>query len=333
MERYHADAAPSAKGDEPPVVTLDDIRHARRRIAGRVHLTPVVSATLLGERAGVQLFLKCESLQKTGSFKVRGALNKLTQLDATARSRGVVTVSAGNHAQALAWAARAEGIRCTVVMPEAASQTKADASAAYGAEVIRHGTSMDAFAKARALAAERALTFVHPFDDEQIVAGAGTAGLELLEQLETVEAVVVPIGGGGLIAGIASAVKLANPAVQLFGVEPEGAAVMRRSLDAGRPLRAEALNTIADGLAAPMVGDIPFDVVRRHVDDVVLVTDDEIADAMRALLSRAKLVAEPAGAAATAAILAGRLPLARGARVVAMVSGGNIDMGRLKELL
>ena len=315
------------------MVTLDDIRDARRRIAGRVHCTPLFSATLLGERAGVQLFLKCESLQKTGSFKARGALNKLAQLEASARSRGVVTVSAGNHAQALAWAARTEGIRCTVVMPAAAAQAKADASAAYGAEVIRHGTSMDAFAKARELAATRELTFVHPFDDEQIVAGAGTAGLELLEQLQSVAVVVVPIGGGGLIAGIASAVKLANPAVRVFGVEPRGAAVMRQSLDAGRAMRAESLNTIADGLAAPMAGEIPFDIVRRCVDDVVLVSDEEIAEAMRALLSRAKLLAEPAGAAATAAILSGRIPLARGSRVVALLSGGNVDMARLKELL
>lgn len=315
------------------MVTLDDIRHARRRLAGRLHLTPLASATLLGERVGVRLFLKCESLQKTGSFKVRGALNKLTQLDAEARSRGVVTVSAGNHAQALAWAGRAEGVRCTVVMPQTASQAKAEASAGYGAEVIRHGTSMDAFAKARELAVTRGLTFVHPFDDEQIVAGAGTAGLELLEQMESTEVVVVPIGGGGLIAGIASAVKLANPKVRVFGVEPEGAAVMRQSLDAGRALHAGTIDTIADGLAAPFAGEIPFDIVRRCVDDVVLVTDDEIADAMRVLLSRTKLLAEPAGAAATAAILAGKVPLPRGTTVVAVLSGGNVDLARLKGML
>jgi threonine dehydratase len=333
MGRNDAAIAATTKGALRTVLTLEQIRQARRRIAGRVHVTPLVSASLLGERVGVRLFLKCESLQKTGSFKVRGALHKLTQLDAGARARGVVTVSAGNHAQALAWAARAEGVGCTVVMPVTASESKAAASAGYGAEVIRHGTSMEAFAKARELAESRGLTFVHPFDDEDILAGAGTAGLELLDQLDDVDVVVVPIGGGGLIGGVASALKLANPKVRVFGVEPVGASVMRQSLDAGRPLRAGAMNTIADGLAAPMAGEIPFDIVRRCVDDVVLVSDEEIMDAMRDLLSRTKLLAEPAGAAAAAAILSGKLPLQPATRVVALLSGGNVDLERLREVL
>ncbi|MFN2563616.1 MAG: threonine/serine dehydratase [Gemmatimonadaceae bacterium] len=313
--------------------TIEQISSARERISHHLHVTPVTSASLLGKEANVALFLKCENLQKTGSFKPRGALNKVCRLDAAARRRGVVTVSAGNHAQALAWAARTANVRATVVMPRAASQAKADASAAYGAEVVRHGTTFEAFERAQALASERGLVFVHPFDDEEVMAGAGTTGLEILEQVAEVDAVVVPIGGGGLIGGVAAAIKQLRPAVRVYGVEPRGAAAMRSSLDAGRAVRLQAVDTIADGLAAPMAGALTYDVVQRYVDDVVLVSDDEITSAVRALLSRAKLLAEPAGAAAVAAILARRLALRDGENVVAVVSGGNVDLARLKEML
>jgi threonine dehydratase len=313
--------------------TLEQIRSARERISHHLHVTPVTTAQRLGGEAGIALFLKCENLQKTGSFKPRGALNKVATLDDGARRRGVVTVSAGNHAQALAWAARAANVRATVVMPLTASQAKADASAGYGAEVIRHGTTFEAFDRARELAAERGLVFVHPFDDEEVMAGAGTTGLEILEQVSEVEAVVVPIGGGGLIGGIAAAVKQLRPSVRVYGVEPQGAAAMRASLDAGRAVRLQTVDTIADGLAAPMAGALTYEAVRQYVDDVVLVTDEEIAFGVRALLSRTKLLAEPAGAAAVGALLARRLPLRAGARVVAVVSGGNVDLARLKELL
>lgn len=307
-------------------VTIADIRAARERIAGRLHLTPVLGATRIGAPRGVRLFLKCESLQKTGSFKPRGVLNKIDRLTAEERSRGVVAVSAGNHAQALAWAATASGVRATVVMPERASRTKVEASRGYGGEVILFGeTSVQALDHARALERERGLAFVHPFDDADVIAGAGTVGLELLEQLDDVDAIVVPIGGGGLIAGIAVAAKALRPDVRVYGVEPEGARSMRESLDAGRPLRAERPQTIADGLAAPMAGDIPFAIVRQLVDDVVLVSDAEVADAMRTLATSAKLVAEGGGAAATAAVTTGRVPLAPGERVAAIVSGGNVD--------
>jgi threonine dehydratase len=313
--------------------TLEQISSARERIWHYIHVTPVTSARLLGNDAGVTLFLKCENLQKTGSFKPRGALNKVLRLDDATRQRGVVTVSAGNHAQALAWAARVANVRATVVMPLAASQAKADASAGYGAEVIRHGTTFDAFERAQSLAVERGLVFVHPFDDEDVIAGAGTISLEIVDQLADVDAVVVPIGGGGLIAGIAAALKQLRPMVRVYGVEPYGAAAMRSSLDSGHAVRLTTVDTIADGLAAPMAGVLTYELVRRYVDDVVLVSDEEIAAAVRALLSRAKLVAEPAGAAAVAAVLARRLPLRDGERVVAVVSGGNVDIARLKELL
>jgi threonine dehydratase len=313
--------------------TIEQMSSARERISHVLHVTPVTTSHLLGQEASVRLLLKCENLQKTGSFKPRGALNKISTLSADAKRRGVVTVSAGNHAQALAWAARAASVPATVVMPLTASAAKADASAAYGAEVIRYGSSFEAFDRAKELAAERALAFVHPFDDEEIMAGAGTAGLEILEQVDDVDAIVVPVGGGGLIGGIAAAVKQLRPSVRIYGVEPRGAAAMRASLDAGHAVRLQALDTIADGLAAPMAGSLTYEMVRRYVDDVVVVTDDEIAVAMRALLSRTKLLAEPAGAAGVAAVLARKLPLGPGERVVAVISGGNVDLGRLKEML
>ena len=313
--------------------TLSDIRDARARIGNRVHHTPVLSASRLGAAARTVLMHKCESLQKTGSFKVRGALNRLALLDDAARAQGVITVSAGNHAQALAWASRDAGVRCTVVMPTTASRTKVDASRGYGAEVVLHGTSgMEAFARAHELSVERSLTFVHPFDDEAIMAGQGTVGLELLEQAEAIDDVIVPIGGGGLIAGIAVAIKEQRPSIKVYGVEPTGAAVMRKSLDAGHPVRLESMTTIADGLAAPMAGDLTYPIVQHYVDDVVLVSDEEIAAAMRELLFSAKLLTEGGGAAATAAVLTGKVPV-QGRRVVAVVSGGNIDSARLVEVI
>jgi len=310
------------------------VRAARDRIAGHIHTTPTVTSTRLGDAAGVKLFLKCENLQKTGSFKARGALNKLSHLDSVSRSRGVVTVSAGNHAAALAWAARAAGVQATVVMPERASPLKVAASKGYGAEVVLHGaTSIEAFNKAHELEKERGLVFIHPFDDELICAGQGTAGLELLEQVSDLDAVVVPVGGGGLITGMLIALKGMMPSLRVFGVEPTGAPSMRQSLDAGKAMRLSSVNTIADGLAAPMAGELNFDVVNRYVDDVVLVDDDAIAAATRDLLLSAKLLAEPAGAAGVAAVLQRALPLESGARVAAIVSGGNVDAAKLASIL
>jgi threonine dehydratase len=317
------------------MVSLEDIRAARTRIGDRLHRTPLMSSATLASRAGVaRLDLKCENFQKTGSFKTRGSLNLLSLNDAESRARGVVSVSAGNHAQALAWCARAEGVACTVVMPELATQSKVDASRGYGARVIQHGTGADAFVKARELSNQEGLTFVHPFDDDRIIAGAGTTGLELLEQCGTPpDVVVVPVGGGGLISGIAVAIKEASPSTRVYGVEPVGAAVMRESLNAGHAERMSSMSTIADGLAAPMAGERNFEIVRRYVDDVILVTDDDIKEAMRVLLSRTKLLAEPAGAAATAALMVGLIPVQSSDHVVALLSGGNVDMSRLKEFL
>ena len=322
-------------GDDslPPGLSLDALHRAHTGIAGHVHRTPVQSSAFLGRSVGATVMLKCENLQKTGSFKPRGALNRLLQLDERLRRAGVVTVSAGNHAQALAWAARTVGTRCTVVMPAGASRAKVAASHGYGAEVVLHGTVFDAFDKAHALAADRGLTFVHPFDDEHIVAGQASVGLELLEQVPDVTAVVVPIGGGGLISGVAAALKGERPSVRIIGVEPEGACAMRRSLDAGEPVRLDRVDTVADGLAPPMAGRLTYRVVRRYVDDVVTVRDEEILAAMRAIFSRTKLVVEPSGAAAVAALLAGRVPVSPFDWVVAVLSGGNVPVERLGELL
>ena len=311
---------------------LADLTAVRARIGDRVHQTPLLSATKIGERVGARLHLKCENLQKTGSFKPRGVLNKISQLSDDERAAGVVTISAGNHAQALAWAATHLGVTATVVMPAAASRTKADASRAYGAEVVLHGTVFEAFEKARELERDRGLTFIHPFDDPHIIAGAAGVGLEIVEQLDDVATIVVPIGGGGLIAGVAAAAKLSKPDVRVFGVEPEGAAAMRASVDAGRPVQLDVVNTIADGLAPPMAGELNYEYVERYVDDVVLVSDDEIRAAMEPLYTRARLVVEPSGAAALAALLAGRIPITPSDQVVAVLSGGNVDASRLASL-
>jgi len=316
------------------MLDLAAIRDARERVANRIHKTPTFSSRRLGERAGVRLFLKCENLQKTGSFKVRGALNKLASLSDAERARGVVTVSAGNHAQAMAWAAQSAGVHAVVVMPKTASPTKVEASRGYGAEVVLHGASgNESFPHALELARDRGLTFVHPFDDERICAGAGTTGLELLEAVNDVDVVVVPIGGGGLISGIAVAIKESNPKIRVYGVEPTGAASTRLSLDSGRAMRLTSMNTIADGLAAPMTGELNYEIVKRYVDDVVVIDDEVIAEGVRQLVASAKLVAEAAGGAAVGALLAHAVPVREGERVVAIVSGGNIDAGKLASII
>ncbi len=315
------------------MMTVEDVQAARRVIAGRVHRTPMVRSTALGARIGAPLFLKLENLQKTGSFKPRGVLTKIASLSPEQRERGLVTASAGNHAQALAWAAQTEGLACTVVMPEAAPAAKLAATRGYGAQVVLEPSIMNVIHRAQELAETQGLTYVPPFDDPAIVAGQGTVGLEILEDLPDVGTVVVGIGGGGLIAGVALAVKSLCPDVKVVGVEPVGAASMRLSREAGHPVRLEKVQTIADGLAAPFAGEVTFPYVEQYVDDLVLVTDDQIRRAMGLLLERGKLLAEPAGAAALAALLEGVAVPRSDAPVVAIVSGGNVDVARLAHLL
>jgi threonine dehydratase len=317
------------------MITKDDVATARERIRDHVHRTPLLTSARLAEKAGVARFgLKCESLQRTGSFKARGALNAMKQLSAADRARGVVTVSAGNHAQALAWASSLVGTKCIAVMPEGASRAKIEATEGYGGTVeLVSGERKRAFERAREIAAQGKV-MVHPFKDENVAAGQGTVALEILEQQTGLSGgvVVVPIGGGGLIAGMAVALRNSDDSIRIVGVEPTGAATMRASLDAGTPQNITP-STVADGLAAPMVGEMTLDVVRRHVDDVVLVTDEEILDAMRELMRITKLVVEPAGAAAAAALLSRKIPLDKRASAVAVISGGNVDLDRLKTLL
>jgi len=315
------------------MTALDDIRQAREIIAGRVHRTPLVHSRLLGERTGLRLFFKAENLQKTGSFKPRGVFNKLHALSGEEKQRGLITVSAGNHAQALAYAAAAEGLQCVVVMPAHASPTKAAASRSYGAEVIMGGTMHEAFDKMQELREARGLTLVHPYDDAAVIAGQGTVGLEILEDLPELEAVVVPIGGGGLISGIAAAIRPARPTARIIGVEPHGAPTMATARERNTPTRLDSLDTIADGLTAPVAGALTFAAVQRLVDEVVLVSDEEIVDAVTATLQYTKLLAEPAGAAGLAALLSGRVRLPAGTRTVVVLSGGNVDAAVLKKLL
>jgi threonine dehydratase len=313
------------------LLELDDIDRARARIEGRVHSTAMMSSTTLGEQLGVRLHLKAELFQKTGSFKPRGVFNKLLSMDQVDLARGLVSLSAGNHAAALAYGATALGAKATIVMPATAMRSKVEATRRYGGEVVQtEGSLLDA---CLALRQERDLTLVHPFDDLAIIAGQGTVGLELLEQVPTVGTVVVPVGGGGLISGIAAAVKLQRPSVRVVGVEPKGADAMSRSLEQGAPVHLERVDTIADGLAPPFAGEHTFRHVRRFVDEMVRVADGEIVDALRVLIQRCKLAAEPSGAAGLGALMSGKVAPTAGSTVVCVVSGGNIGLALLKQLL
>ncbi len=313
-------------------IPLGALEDARRLIAGSLHRTPLVPSRLLSRRVGAPVYLKCENLQRTGAFKVRGALHRLLRLSDEERGRGVATISAGNHAQAVAWAASAAGVPSLVVMPEGASPTKVRASRGYGAEVVLHGDARAAFERVLELAEERGLTFVHPFDDVEVVAGHASCGLEILEELPDAGAIVVPVGGGGLASGIAAAVAAVGAHVDVWGVEPEGAAAMHRSLERGGAVHLDSVTTIADGLGAPMAGVLNHAILAAHARGVVLVSDDEFVSALALLLERTKLLTEPAGAAGLAGLLSGRIPT--GDRpVVVVLSGGNVDLGLLAELL
>ena len=312
------------------MIPLPEIRAAAERLAGRVHRTPILTATGLGARAGVRLFLKCENFQKTGSFKPRGALNKVLSLSSEERARGLVTVSAGNHAQALAWAAQIAGAACTVVMPTAAPQSKIDATRGYGAEIVLHDDRATLFDRLAEVRDSRGLAFVHPFDDPDVLAGAGTIGLEILEDVADVDVVVVPVGGGGVLSGIASAVKQLRPRVKVVAVELAEGPGLAPALAAGKPVPVtRPWGTLADGMTPPFVGSFAVGIAREAVDEIVGVSESAIIDAMKLLMTRAKLYVEGGGAAATAALLDGALRLPTGARVVALVSGGNVDLSRV----
>jgi threonine dehydratase len=309
------------------MVTLADVQAARRRIRDAVSLTPCARSERLSRLTRTHASLKLENLQMTGAYKERGALHKILTLGAEERKRGLIAASAGNHAQAVAYHAGRHGVKATIVMPETTPIMKVANTRGHGARVVLHGSSYDdAYAEARRLERDEGMTFVHPFDDEAVIAGQGTVGLEVLEQVPDLDAVVVPVGGGGLVSGIAVAVKALSPQVKVVGVQTEALPSMQAALDAGRVVDVEPGSTVADGIAVKRAGDVTFDHVRRLVDEVVTVSEEEIASAILYLLEKEKSVVEGAGAVGVAALMHHRLSGLEGKRVCAVVSGGNIDV-------
>jgi threonine dehydratase len=310
--------------DPTAPITLADIEVAREVLADIAVRTPMEESRWLSALAGGPVSLKCENLQRTGSFKIRGAYLRISRLSPEERAHGVVAASAGNHAQGVALAASTLGIRSTVFMPEGAPIPKEKATRGYGADVRFHGRYLeDALAEARRFADETGAVLIHPFDHRDVVTGQGTAGLEVLDQAPDVRTVLVPTGGGGLLAGMAIAIKAARPDVRVVGVQAEGAAAYPGSLKAGGPVALESMTTMADGIAVGRPGDIPFAAVQEHCDDIITVSEESLSRALLALVERAKMVVEPAGAAAVAAILDD--PTAFETPAVAVLSGGNID--------
>jgi threonine dehydratase len=316
------------------MISLADVRAAARRLDGVAHRTPVLTSRALDEAVGATVLLKAENLQRIGAFKFRGAYNAVAALSDAERARGVATVSSGNHAQALALAARLTGVRAVILMPDDAPAGKVAATEGHGAEVIR----FDRYGEDReellaALVAERALVPVHPYDDERVMAGQGTVALELIEDAGPVDVLLVCVGGGGLISGCATAAKGLLDRVRVVGVEPEAGDDTRRSLAAGERVRIPVPRTIADGQQLPQPGELTFPVIQERVDAVELASDGEIVNAMRFLFERLKTVAEPSGACALAALLAGRVGDVRGLRVGVTITGGNVTAARFAELV
>jgi threonine dehydratase len=332
-----AEPDPSAR-----IVDLDRILAARPIVAERVHRTPMLTSATAARMvvasggppiADGRVYIKAEHLQFTGSFKPRGMTARVAALSPEERRRGIVTLSAGNAAQAYAWAGASAGVHAVVVMPAAAVRSKVDACLGYGAEVVLHGANIgETLARVEELRAERGLVYTHPFDDPDVIAGHGSVGLEVVEDLPDVDVVVVGVGGGGLISGIAAAVKETRPGVRVYGVEPEGSNAMSLALAAGSPVRITPVS-VADGLGSPFAGEWTLAMVRRYVDGVVLLDDAHILGGMRFAAERMKQTLEPAGAAALAAVIYGAIPLRAGDRVCVVASGGNVEIGRIGALL
>jgi threonine dehydratase len=315
------------------LVGLPEIGSASRRLAGIAIPTPLIEADTVSERADAQVRLKCECLQRGGSFKIRGAYNFVSQLSDEQVAPGLVTYSSGNHAQAVALAGKLRGVRVVAVMPTTTPKVKRDGVERYGAEIVYEGTtSAERKTRAEAIAKAQGLQIVPPFDHRHIIAGQGTVGLEIVREWPDVDTVLVPIGGGGLASGVAAAVKRMVPAARVIGVEPEGAASMRAALDNGAPTPLGEVHTIADGLAPVVVGQLTFEHARELMDDVVTVSDAAIREATILLIERQRLIVEYSGAAAVAALLCGAVAV-EGERVAAVVSGGNLDPSILSELI
>jgi threonine dehydratase len=325
-------AEPRVHADRSTAVPLDALRAAASGLEGIAYRTPLVPVPSLERLTGVPIALKCEHLQPVGAFKIRGAYTAISRIPAQSRARGVITYSSGNHGQAVAFAAQRLGIRAVVVMPQRAPAIKVAGVRRLGGEVVIAGnSSAERYEKARRIAQEEGLTMVPPFESLDVIAGQGTCGLEILEDHPAVEAVVVPVGGGGLIAGIVSAVAALKPEVQVIGVEPEGAPKLARALEAGRPVKLEDTHSLADGLLPLSIGELPFRILSGVVTQSVLVTEDEIVAAVRFLHEEAGLVVEPSGAVTTAALLSRRVRPT--GPTVAVLSGGNIDSNLMQQLL
>src|SRR5438128_2293846 len=313
-------------------LTLDDFREGRARIAQHIKHTPLLTSRQLSEVTGFDVRLKAELFQRVGSYKIRGPLNKFALMPEEQKKRGVVCSSAGNHAQGVALAAKIHGIRAVVCMAKNATPAKIAATKAYGAEVVLHGMIWDeANEKAKELVRDEGLTYVHPFDDAQLIAGQGTLGLEIVEDWPEVDAIVVPIGGGGLIAGVSMAAKSFNPKIKVIGVESSDGPAMKASLEAGS-LQTIDCRTIIDGLRVRRAGEINFSVVQRFVDEIVALPDRDIFDALVWIMERCKLVVEGAAAAPVGALMQGLVKLPAGSRVAVVLSGGNVDLDQLRSL-
>ena len=313
------------------MVTLDKVYHARHVLKSVIRSTDLIKAPKINPESDI--YLKTENLQITGSFKVRGAYYKISQLSAEEKERGVIACSAGNHAQGVALAAQKAGIKALICLPDGAPISKVEATKSYGAEVCMvKGVYDDAYNKALELKDEMGYTFIHPFDDEQVIAGQGTIGLEILDQLSDVDAVIVPVGGGGLISGVAFAIKSLNPDIKVYGVQAEGASSMVNSVHDHQIEKLESVKTIADGIAVKEPGKLTFELCEKYVDELVTVTEDEISTAILTLIEQHKLIAEGAGAVSFAAALFNKVPV-KGKKVVCVVSGGNIDVTILSRVI
>lgn len=316
------------------MLTLDKVYHANYVLNDVVRRTDIIYSSTLSQASGCEIYLKTENLQVTGSFKVRGAYYKISQLSEEEKSHGVVACSAGNHAQGVALASKKFGIKSVICMPDGAPISKVEATKSYGAEVeLVPGVYDDAHNFAEQLRKEKGYTFIHPFDDEDVIAGQATIGLEIIEQLKDVDAIVVPVGGGGLISGVAFAVKSLNPRIKVYGVQSAGAPSMIQSLKDGRVEMLPSVSTIADGIAVKEPGEHTFEVCKKYVDGIVSVTDDQVCAAILALIERQKMIAEGAGAVSLAAVMFGKIPDVTGKKVVCLISGGNIDVTILSRVI
>ena len=315
-------------------LNIGNIKNAQKILDGNARKTPLVKSFYLTSKTGGEIYLKLENMQLTGSFKFRGAFNKISQLTNEEKERGVIACSAGNHAQGVALSSHLLGIKSKIVMPTSAPQAKVDATRGYGSEVILYGDTFDdAKAKCEEIIKETGETYLHPYDDVEVMAGQGTIGLDILDDMWDVDTVIVPIGGGGIISGIAVALKSLNPSINIIGVQAENVHGMKASYDAGEIVSHYKAPTIADGCAVKIPGNLTFEIVKNLVDEIVTVSEEELEVAMKDLLQRGKAVVEGAGALATAALLAGKVDkYVQGKKVVAVISGGNVDLKRISSV-